>query len=91
MTAAFFIVILAGWVLFSGWRFYKMVNWSEPPGITPDLAEIRKKQAELEYLQDRFHEAHEQGRISAACISEIDRFCAQELEALQASAQPNKS
>jgi hypothetical protein len=30
MTAAFFIILLGIWVLYSGWKFYRQVNWEEP-------------------------------------------------------------
>lgn len=90
MTAAFFIILLLVWVFFSAWRFYKEVNWSEPVGATVDLAELRKKEAELGFLQDLIHDAYEKGKISKPSFDEIERFCELEIEAVRAASQPKK-
>ncbi len=90
MTVAFFIILLAGWALFSGWRFYKEVNWDDPPGVTPDFGELRKKEASLTMTQEVLHQAMEEGRISAACVDEFDRYCDEEIKAIRATTQLEK-
>lgn len=30
MTAAVIVILLGLWVIYSGWRFYRHVNWDEP-------------------------------------------------------------
>ena|SRR5688572_19561955 len=79
MTAAFFIVLIAGWIFYAGWRFYKNVNWNEPPGETPDFAGLRKREAEIMHIQGFLEEAHGQGKLSERCLKECQAFFEQEL------------
>ncbi len=85
MTVAFFIALLAGWAIFSGWRFYKEVNWDDPVGATTDLGELRKKEAALGMIQDVMHDAQQDGKISEACVKEFDRYCEAEIASIRST------
>jgi hypothetical protein len=79
MTAAFFIILIALWIFYAGWRFYKNVNWNEPPGETPDFAQLRKREAEILHIQGFLEEAHGQGKLSDSAMKECQALFDQEL------------
>jgi len=86
MTAAGIIIVLSLWVIYSGWRFYRHVNWNEAPVSTPDLKELRKREAELLHVQEILEEAHAQGKLSDALLQEYIRFCDGEITGLHSAA-----
>jgi hypothetical protein len=75
MTAAFFLIMLGIWALYSGWRFYRQVNWDEPAVSTPDYGAMRKREAELQHIQEFLEDAVTQGKLSRTFIEEFNRFC----------------
>jgi len=80
------VTLLAVWALYSGWRFYKQVNWDEPPASTPDLGELRKREAELLHIQGFLEEGHAQGKLSQGLLEEFNRYYEAEVAALRAAA-----
>ena len=86
MTAAVIVILLGVWVLYSGWRFYRQVDWDEPALPTPDLGELHKREAQLLHIQEFLEEARAQGKLSQALIDEYNRFCDAELLQLRSTA-----
>jgi hypothetical protein len=78
--------LLAIWALYSGWRFYQHVNWEEPPVSTPDMGELRKREAELLHIQGFLEEAHANGKVSRGLLDEFNRYFEAEVAALHAAA-----
>jgi hypothetical protein len=68
--------------------FYRRMNWEEKPEPGPDVALLRKRQAELAHLQDVLDEAFAQGKVSKAFIDELARFCAKEATDLESQLGP---
>ena len=94
MTAAFFLILLGVWVLYSGWRFYRQVNWNEPAVSTPDFGAMRKRQAELQHIQDVLEEAQNQGKLPASFLKDYNRFMEREIADMQETSKltpPSKS
>jgi hypothetical protein len=89
MTAAVIVIILGLWVIYSGWRFYRQVDWNEAPVPTPDLGAMRKREAELLHVQELLEEARAQGKLSEAFIEEYNRFCDGEIAQIH-SATPKR-
>jgi hypothetical protein len=83
MTTTVIVVLLAAWVLYSGWKFYNQVDWEEPPESTPDLGELHKREAQLLLVQEFLQEARAQGKLSQALLDEYNRFCDKELAQLR--------
>ena len=83
MTAAVIVILLGVWVIYSGWKFYRQVDWNEPAVSTPDYGAMHKREAELQHIQEFLAEAHAQGKLSAALVEEYNRFCDGELAALR--------
>lgn len=83
MTAAVIVILLGVWVIYSGWRFYRQVNWNEPAVSTPDFGAMRKREAEILHIQEFIAEAHSQGKVSASMMEEFNRFCDGELAELR--------
>ncbi len=90
MTAAIIITALGIWLFLSAWRFYKQIDWDEKPGLTPDTAELRKKEAELMHIQDVLGTAHDQGKVSHDFMRELERFSEAELEQIRSALAPQK-
>ena len=85
VTVAFFIVVIGIWVLYSGWRFYKEVDWSKSPAVnTPDVGAMKKREKELRHIgQEVLEIAHqEEVKISRALIDEFNRFYDEEIAKL---------
>ena len=80
MIAAVIIIILCLWVIYSGWRFYRQVNWDEAPVSTPDMGALRKREAELLHTQEVLEDSHAQGKLSSTLVEEYNRFCDGELK-----------
>jgi hypothetical protein len=76
-------ILLAVWVLYSGWRFYSRVNWEEPPDPSPDLQGMRKREAELLHIQDVLLKARQEGKLSAQVIDEFNRYLELETQAIR--------
>lgn len=83
-TAA--VIVLGLWVLYSGWRFYRHVNWEEAPVSTPDVGALRKREAEILHIQEFLQEAQAEGKISQTLLEEFNRYCEKEVAALHAEA-----
>ncbi len=86
MTAAVVVILLGIGVLYSGWRFYKQVDWDEPAVPTPDLGELRKREAQLLHIQEFLDEARAKGKLSQAFIDEFNRYRDAELLQLRSVA-----
>jgi hypothetical protein len=80
------IFLLAAWALYSGWRFYKQVDWDEPAVSTPDVGALRKREAELLHIQSFLEEARAQGKLSQGLLDEFNRYYEAEVAALRAAA-----
>jgi hypothetical protein len=92
MTVAFFIIVIGIWVLYSGWRFYKEVDWSKSPSVaTPDIGAMRKREKELLHIQELLEEARAEGKISRALLDEYNRFCDEEIAGMHKLTSPSKS
>ena len=87
MAITLIIIALGIWVLYSGFKLYRSMNWNEPPESTPDFGQMRKREAELLHIQDVLQEAHKEGKLSAGLIQEFDRFCEAEIGQLRGSKQ----
>ncbi len=85
MTTAI-IILLGAWAFYSGWRFYKQVNWEEPAVSTPDLGELRKREAALLHVQEFLEAARAQGKLSSALLEEYNRYCDAEIAGLRDAA-----
>jgi len=79
------VTLLVVWVLYSGWRFYKHVNWDEPAVSTPDVGALRKREAELLHIQGFLEEAHTQGKLSQGLLDEFNRYYEAEVSSLRAA------
>ncbi len=80
MTVAFFIIIIGIWVLYSGRRLYKEVDWSRSPSVaTPDIGAMRKREKELLHIQEVLEEARLDGKLSREWMDEYNRFCDEEI------------
>jgi hypothetical protein len=90
MTAALIVIFLAIWVIYSGWRFYRQVNWEEEPVSTPDLGALRKREAELQHLQDVLEEAHAKGKLSRSFLEEFNRFYDGEMKEIHSVTPPKR-
>ena len=77
------IVLLSLWALYSGWRFYRQVDWDEPADFTPDMAALHKREAEILHIQGFLEEAQAQGKLSKAMVDEFRRFVEAELASLR--------
>ena len=84
MVMAILGLIIALWLLYSGWKFYRQINWDEAPEPSPDLQGMRKKQAELMHIQDVLSEAADKGKLSRAVVEEFNRYSEGEIAAMQA-------
>ena len=82
MTAAA-VILSAILVLYFGWRFYRQVNWDEPPVYTPDTAALRKREAEILQIQDFLEEARAEGKLSKGVVDEFNRYAEKEVAALR--------
>jgi hypothetical protein len=80
------VILLVVWALYSGWRFYKQVNWDEPPVSTPDVGALRKREAELLHIQGFLEEAHAHGKLSQGLLDEFNGYYEAEVAALRAAA-----
>ena len=80
------VILLAVWALYSGWRFYKHVNWDEPAVSTPDMGALRKREAELLHIQGFLEEARSQGKLSQGLLDEFNRYYEAEVADLHAAA-----
>ncbi len=80
------ITLLVAWALYSGWRFYKQVDWNEPAISTPDMGALRKREAELLHIQSFLEEAHAQGKLSQGLLDEFNRYYEAEVSALRGAA-----
>ena len=74
----------AVYLLYTGWRFYRKMDWDEPPESSPDFGAMRRKQAELQHVQDVLLEAHDQGKLSKDLIAEFNRYCDAEIREMDA-------
>ncbi len=83
---ALIVTLLAVWVLYSGWRFYRQVDWNEPAASTPDRGELRKREAELLHIQGFLEEARAQGKLSQNLLDEFNRYYEAEVAALHTAA-----
>jgi hypothetical protein len=77
-------ILIGGWMLFTAWKFYKTIDWTEAPDPSPDLQGMHKRQAELMHIQDVLTQAHEDGKLSQKVIEEINHYCDSEIQAMQA-------
>jgi hypothetical protein len=85
VTVAFFIILIGVWVIYSGWRFYKEVDWSKSPAVgTPDVGAMRKHEKELRRIQEVLEEARLEGKLSRECLDEYNRFCDEEIARIHA-------
>ena len=80
------VTLLVVWVLYSGWRFYRHVNWDEPAVSTPDVGALHKREAELLHIQGFLEEARAQGKLSQGLLDEFNRYYETEVTALRAAA-----
>ena len=80
------VALLAAWALYSGWRFYKHVDWDEPAVSTPDVGALRKREAELLHIQGFLEEARSQGKLSQGLLDEFNRYLDAEVADLRAAA-----
>lgn len=85
MTTAV-IIILSLWALYSGWRFYRQVDWEEPAEYTPDMAALRKREAEILHIQDFLEAARAEGKLSQRVVDEFNRYAEAEIAASRAEA-----
>ena len=76
-------VLIVGWMLFMGWKFYQTIDWEEPPDPSPDLQSMHKRQAQLQHIQEVLEEACQEGKLSQTLIDEFNRYCDGEIEAMQ--------
>jgi hypothetical protein len=77
-------ILIVAWILVTGWKFYNNIDWEEPADPSPDLAGMRKRQAELMHIQDVMSEAVEAGKLSRAALDEFNRYAESEIAAIQA-------
>jgi hypothetical protein len=71
---------IAGWLFFTGFKFYRSMDWNEPAEHSPDFGEMRKKEAQLLHVQDVLQEAHSAGKLSKSALEEYTRYAEQEIE-----------
>jgi ABC-type nickel/cobalt efflux system permease component RcnA len=90
MTAALIVILLGVWVIYSGWRFYRQVNWEEEPVSTPDLGALHKRQVELTHIQEVLEEAHAKGQLSRAFMEEFNRFYDGEIREIRSVTPPKR-
>jgi hypothetical protein len=84
MTGTAVVVIaLVLWLFYSGWRFYRHVNWDEAPESTPDIGALRKREAELQHIQEILEEARAHNKLSQAFMEEYNRFYEEEIAAIR--------
>lgn len=75
MSLSFLILLgLSAVLLYGAWRFYHQVNWGEPAEFSPDVKEMRKREAELQYMEEFLGRAHAEGKLSTAFVEEFKRF-----------------
>ena len=92
MTVAFFCIVIGLWVLYSGWRFYKEVDWNKSPSVaTPDIGAMKKRVKELLHIREFLEEAHAEGKVSRALIDEFNGFCDEEIASIQKLTGSSKS
>lgn len=91
MTLLLIVILLGLWVLFMTAKFYRRMDWDEPPDPSPDLQGMRKRQAELLRIQEILEEAAEEGKLSRPLLDEYHRFCEAEIETMEAEERAWKS
>jgi len=80
MLITLILIGLGVWIFYSGWRFYRHMDWDEPAEASPDFQQMHKRQAELLHIQDLLQQAHEVGKLSSALIEEFNRYCDREVQ-----------
>ena len=38
-------IVIVGWILFMGTKFYRTIDWDEPADPSPDLQSMHKREA----------------------------------------------
>ena len=76
-------VVVVIWFGMMGRKFYRGIDWSEPPDPSPDLRAMHKEEAQLLHIQDLLLEARRQEKISAAALEEVNRYCESEIKAMR--------
>ena len=77
-------LILGFWLLYTGLKFYRTIDWDETPDPSPDLRAMHKKEAELLHIQELLAEACRQGKLSQTVVEEFNRYCALEIDGMRA-------
>lgn len=80
MALLLICLAIAGWLLYSGLKFYRNMDWNEAPEPSPDFQQMHKRQAELLHIQELLQQAHEEGKVSKDFMAELNRFCDREIE-----------
>ena len=76
-------ILIGGWILYTGWKFYRTIDWEEPAEPSPDLRVMHKKEAELLHIQELLTEACEAGKLSHKMVEEFNRYCDAEIEGMR--------
>jgi hypothetical protein len=74
-------------VLYTGFKFYRSMDWDERADFTPDLSAMRKREAELMHVQDVLQEACDQGKLSKSALEEYILFAEAEMSRMEAVRQ----
>jgi hypothetical protein len=75
---------IAVWCLYMGVKFYRRADWDEPAESSPDFGQMRKREAELQHVQDVLQAGHDQGSLSQGLLEEFNRFADQEIAEMKA-------
>ena len=76
--------VLGFWLLHMGWKFYRNIDWNEPPEPSPDLQAMHKKEAELLHIRELLTKAGVQGKLSQKVVDEFNHYCEAEIEGFRA-------
>lgn len=71
-------IVIVLFLVFGALKFNRQMDWDEPAESSPDFGAMRKKQAELQHIQDVLNEAREKGKLSQGLVDEFDRYCEKE-------------
>jgi hypothetical protein len=76
--------LIAAWLLFSGWKFYRSIDWAEKPQARPDLQAMHKRQAELQHIEDVLEQACAAGKLARSTVDDFLKFSEAEIAVMRA-------
>lgn len=83
MILTFIIITMVIWVFWMALKFYHTAEWDESLESTPDFAQMRKRQAELQHIQEVLAAAQQEGKLSKGLLAEYDAFFRKETDDLE--------